>query len=424
MLQPQTYLSFGSIGYNLRDNEIILIQSLLTQEYFETLIPSITNKYIKYNSYDEVEPIITQVYDNTIPSLDHAIGRKNDPICESKINESIASSVWKKCFPDNYSEIEYGKLNSCTFNLIIDLIERKTKKKLQINQVKNELYEEYKKYIEKYIDKITNILILEGKKTLGDQLHAGTLSFSSFIYTDNYFLTPFDLWLLVTKYEIPTIFVCQKYILQTKYEKHQFLAYGDKKDKFAFIVVPGLRPENVPGYKLIQYKESEDDKPKSFIIDGQHRISVVTEYLETKTFEDDILPTKDFQLTVTEIRVGSEADAISYFNKINNVKPIQFEEDPNLIINTYIVGLEKQFPGKLRIKRPYLSADKLREALRPRINSLKKLSVDDFVTKCKIENGKMLEELKRDNKMAERMIQLHFALAWDFKWLDGVLSAQ
>ena len=257
MLQPQTYLSFGSIGYNLRDNEIILIQSLLTQEYFETLIPAITNKYIKYNSYDEVQPIITQVYDNTIPSLDHAIGRKNDPMCESKVNERIASSVWKKCFPDNYSEIEYDKRNSCTFNFVIDLIERKTKKKLQINQVKNELYEEYKKYIEKYIDKITNILILEGKKTLGDQVHAGTLSFSSFIYTDNYFLTPFDLWLLVTKYEIPTIFVCQKFLLQTKYEKHQFLGYGNDKDKFAFIVVPGLRPENVPGYKLIQSDKGE-----------------------------------------------------------------------------------------------------------------------------------------------------------------------
>ncbi len=257
MLQPQTYLSFGSIGYNLRDNEIILIQSLLTQEYFETLVPAITNKYVKYNSYDEVQPIITQVYDNTIPSLDHAIGRKNDPVCVSKINESIASSVWKKCFPDNYSEIEYSKRNSCTFNFIIDLIERKTKKKLQINQVKNELYEEYKKYIEKYIDKITNILILEGKKTLGDQVHAGTLSFSSFIYTDNYFLTPFDLWLLVTKYEIPTIFICQKFLLQTKYEKHQFIGYGDDKDKFAFIVVPGLRPENVPGYKLIKSDKDE-----------------------------------------------------------------------------------------------------------------------------------------------------------------------
>jgi putative methyltransferase (TIGR04325 family) len=47
MFQPQTYLSFGNISYNLRDNEIILIQSTLTQEYFENLVPAVTNKYVK-----------------------------------------------------------------------------------------------------------------------------------------------------------------------------------------------------------------------------------------------------------------------------------------------------------------------------------------------------------------------------------------
>ena len=251
MLQPQTYLSFGNIGYNLRDNEIILIQSLLTQEYFETLIPAITNKYIKHNSYDEVQPIITQVYENTIPSLDHAIGRKNQTVCDKVTKERIMSSIWRKCFPANYAEIEYSKFNFCTFNFIIDLIERKTGTKLTINQVKNELFDEYKKYIGEYINKITDILILEGKKTLGDQVRAGTLSFSNLIYTDNYFLTTFDLWLLVTKYKIPTIFISQKWILQTKYEKHEFLGYGNENDKFAFVVIPGFRPENVPGYKLI-----------------------------------------------------------------------------------------------------------------------------------------------------------------------------
>ena len=228
MLQPQTYLSFGNIGYDLRENEMILIQSLLTQDYFETLIPAITNKYIKHNSYDEVEPIISQVYDNIIPSLDHAIGRKNITICNKKTNEHISSNVWKKCFPDNYSEIEYNKFNYCTFNFIIDIIEKKTGNKLSINQVKNELFEEYKKYLAEYINKITDILILEGKKTLGDQVHTGTLSFSSLIYTDNYFLTTFDLWLLVTKYKIPTVFICQNYILQTKYEKHEFIGYGNE----------------------------------------------------------------------------------------------------------------------------------------------------------------------------------------------------
>jgi hypothetical protein len=251
MFQPQTYLSFGNIGYDLRDNEIILIQSLLTQEYFETLIPAITNKYVKHNSYDEVQPIITQVYENKIPSLDHAIGRKNEIFCDKITKQHITSSVWRKCFPENYKEIEYSKFNFCTFNFIIDLIEKKTGNKLTINQVKNQLFEEYKKYIGKYISKITDILILEGKKTLGDQVHAGTLSFSNLIYTDNYFLTTFDLWLLVTKYKIPTIFISQKWILQTRYEKHEFVAYGNEDDKFAFILIPGFRPENVPGYKVV-----------------------------------------------------------------------------------------------------------------------------------------------------------------------------
>jgi hypothetical protein len=257
MMQPQTYLSFGNIGYNLRDNEIIIVQSTLTQEYFEGLIPAVTNKYIKTNSYDETQPLITQVYENRIPSLDHAIGRKNELICIKTPHEHITSSLWRKCFPDDYVEEEYSKYNFCTFNFIIDLIERKTKDKFSINEIKNQLYDEYKKYIPDNKDKILDILITEGKKTLGDQVHSGTLSFASFIYTDNYFLTTFDLWLLVNKYKIPTIFLSQKCILQTNYEKHEFVGYGDKDDKFAFIILPGFRSENVPNYKLIKSGEGD-----------------------------------------------------------------------------------------------------------------------------------------------------------------------
>jgi hypothetical protein len=141
--------------------------------------------------------------------------------------------------------------------MIIDLIEKKTGEKYTVNQIKNDLYNEYKKYLDNYKNKILDILILEGKKTLGDQVAADTLSFSNFIYTDNYFLTTFDLWLLVLKYEIPTIFISQKFILQTKYEKNAFLGYGNINDKFAFIVIPGYRPENVPSFKLIISNEND-----------------------------------------------------------------------------------------------------------------------------------------------------------------------
>jgi hypothetical protein len=257
MMQPQTYLSFGNIGYNLRDDEIIVVQSTLTQEYFENLITVVTNKYVSYNSYDETQPIISQVYENRIPSIDQAIGRKKDMICVKTTNDKITSSLWKKCFPDNYTEEEYSDYNFCTFNFIIDLIERKTNEKYKINEIKNQLYDEYKKYIPENEDKILDILITEGKKTLGDQVHSKTLSFASFIYTDNYFLTTFDLWLLVNKHKIPTIFICQKCILQTNYEKQEFVGYGDKDDKFAFIIIPGFRHEHVPKFRLVKSDKGE-----------------------------------------------------------------------------------------------------------------------------------------------------------------------
>ncbi|MCJ7802086.1 MAG: hypothetical protein MUP82_06990, partial [Candidatus Marinimicrobia bacterium] len=256
VFQPKSYLSFGEIGYNLKDNEIILIQSLLMQ-YFELLIPSPTNKYIKYNSHDEARPIVSQVYENMIPSLNQTMRKEIASDCEKVVKQHITSSAWKKDFPSNYSEIEYDKTTQCSFMIIIDLIEKKTGTKLSINDIKNILFEEYKTYLSEHHDKIVDILSIEGKKTLADQVHAQTLSFSYFIFNDTYFLTTFDMWLLVLKYKIPTIFISQKWIQQTKYEKREFLGYGGVEDKFAFIVLPGFRAQNIPVYKLIQSDTKE-----------------------------------------------------------------------------------------------------------------------------------------------------------------------
>ena len=289
MLQPQVYLSFGNIGYNLRENELIVIQSVLTQEYFDGLIPAITNKYIKYNSYDETEPIITQVYDNNnIPSLDHALGRKNENICDKVVKTHIVSSIWKKCFPENYKEIEYSRYNFCSFNFVIDIIEKMTNKRYKINDIKNYLHEEYKKYLDKFHDNIIDILIIEGKKTLGDQVKSGSLSFINFIYTDSYFLTTLDVWLLMDKFKIPTIFLSQKFILQTNYTKHIFTGYGDKKDHFIFIVLPGFRNQIVPNFKIITTDKGEFFIPLSKLNDdcvdeiekSIHESITIEKYLE------------------------------------------------------------------------------------------------------------------------------------------------
>jgi hypothetical protein len=188
------------------------------------------------------------------------------------------------------------------------------------------------------------------------------------------------------------------------------------------------------GYKTIQYDEVDgNNKPikKTYIIDGQHRISVVSDYFE------NVQDAKDFLVTVTEIRVDSELEAIEYFNKINNVKPIQFKEDPNLIVNKYIQRLIASYPVKSKLfrtgatKRPYLSVDKFREALIKKVDNLKKISIEKFIKECETVNTKTIQELEirslnekeKEIKIISKILELDFALAWDdkFKWLDSIL---
>jgi hypothetical protein len=187
------------------------------------------------------------------------------------------------------------------------------------------------------------------------------------------------------------------------------------------------------GYKTIQYDELDDNNKsikKTYLIDGQHRISVVSDYFDTNE------NAKDFKVTVTEIKVDSELEAIDYFNKINNVKPIQYEEDPNLLINKYIQKLILSFSDNKKLfrtnatKRPYLSIEKFREAFKKRFDKLKNIPIDNFIKQTKIKNEDILRELEirslnetdREIKIINKILKINFGLAWDdkFKWLDEI----
>ena len=260
MFQPQSYLSFGNINYKLNDDEIIIIQSLITQGYFGNLVPSITNKYIKHNSYDEVMPVVSQPYNNRVFTKDNSIEAEGDFKCDTKNKERISSSIWKKCFPSNYTEIEYENSTFCSFNLIIDLIETHTGNKPTPDQIRDDLINEYLKYVK--IDptkhtRIYDVLSLEGKKTYIDLIVEGKMTLRDFINLDIYVLTTLDFWMLITKYEIPTIFISPKTILQTNHRERCFVGYGKRDDAFNFIIIPLFRQNSIPKYSVVQSKDGD-----------------------------------------------------------------------------------------------------------------------------------------------------------------------
>ena len=171
------------------------------------------------------------------------------------------------------------------------MLENHNGTKTTVNQIKDDLTQEYEtKYLENFKDKVIDILISEGKIG-GQQVRNGTVNFSDWIHTEKYYLTPLDMWVLVRKYEIPTIFISQQTIMQSGYKENVFVGYDGISDNYAFIVIPILKTEIVPNYKLIVKSDGEIFVNPEQMIDSskvkEAIISIVTpdEYLTAFTKE-------------------------------------------------------------------------------------------------------------------------------------------
>ncbi len=259
IFKPQSFLSFGTVNYKINEDEIIILQSLITQDYFRELIPSEDiNSYVKYNTIDNVNPSLTQTY-STQYNLDSIINPQEKRDCMPNGPVDISSAFWKKCFPETYKELQYASNNHCTFYVVIDIVKQVLNQKFSIMEIRHILNNEYYKLTNEYkskhiIDKIADILTEEGKKFFGDQLKNDILTISEMIYTDSYFLTNFDLWLCMSYFKIQSILVSVKNITESRFNEHQFVLYtsNDKlHDKYVFIIAPGLRENYVPPYKII-----------------------------------------------------------------------------------------------------------------------------------------------------------------------------
>jgi hypothetical protein len=174
------------------------------------------------------------------------------------------------------------------------------------------------------------------------------------------------------------------------------------------------------GYRIVNYMEPDATGTpvrQSYLIDGQHRCHI----LRSAT-------ALDFPVVVTEKDVASESDAIDFFNTINTVKPQQWSVDPALIVNLYIVELEKAFNTKVKLirpstHRPYLSVDRLREALK-RL-PLKAKAVTAYVAKVRAKNEMLLQDaIMRSNydlPENKRALAIGFMLGLDMSWVKECL---
>ena len=258
IFQPKAYLSFSQIKYNLRDDEIIVLQDLLNAEFFDNLNAIKSNKYAKHNTYDTANPIVSQAYNNNV-EMDEVINPYHERDCNKSEPQKIKSIAWRKCFPKTYREVEYTNSNYCSLYMIIDLVKSFNNKNITLETVKDVLIHEYRNLTSNFtnIKRVNCIidLLREEAQFDANQLQDKTMRFEQMILNEGFVAVNFDLWILLKHFKIPSIFISSKLIPETRYNAHEFVCYTNSKSKhFALIVAPAMyrrKLNKLPEYKLI-----------------------------------------------------------------------------------------------------------------------------------------------------------------------------
>ena len=285
IFKPNAYLSFGTLNYNLRDNEIIITESGL-KDYFNHLVPVEANQYVKYNTYDTV---VSNIVENEEQLKIKLSGIKDVIIgCITFNNKKINISYWKDCFKENIMVIKYPNSVLCGFETIKMIINYSADH--DIYDIKTELADLYTYYLSKNEKHVLDILEKEGKKYYSDEIKIGNMNIVDVIFSEYYFITLFDIWLLVEKHKIPTIVLSQKLLFN---RKHVVTLYGKETDRFIFLITTPSRNDHVINFQILYENGSENiilpldiiscpNKSREILFTIEHKKSIA-EFLETYT---------------------------------------------------------------------------------------------------------------------------------------------
>lgn len=313
MMKPKVYLSVDKQDYNVQENEIILLDTILTSGYFDDLVEMYQNKYISNTVSNFIQPLQTQLYNNeytekTLLETKKKEKRQKQEKCVQTI--TTVKGVWGKRFKDNYYQKQYFDTPECSFTMILDIINDYTNKKLSIDDLKNVLIEEYNRLVKTYgkIKILRYILKDQGKELLTRQVLEDKINVEQMIASSDYYITNMDIIILGMHYKAPIVILSGtklyelvrwkigglKAILETKKNKTErskatkkmwIVNNTQKTDFYYFIKQSGIKRNKIPKYSILSTKENI----KSYTKDLTRKlIGNIAIYKRRPSFEDYI----------------------------------------------------------------------------------------------------------------------------------------
>ena len=213
LLDTNRFLNINNIEYSIHENELLMLQSLITAEELDNLKPIPNNKYINHFPRDFANPInsnltspdvhIEQQYADsanaTLKLLHKSCIKDTIPI------SSIKMGKWSNILHDNAFEHTSNTTTSCSFYPLIFIMNDHLNINENIYQIKERLCSYYKPLFDKYLLQVCNILELQGKRTFVNLLKKRKITIETMIMNDNYIITAMDIWVFADALKLPII---------------------------------------------------------------------------------------------------------------------------------------------------------------------------------------------------------------------------
>jgi len=294
MMDTKMYLNITNTEYKINADEMIMLESLLTADYFKSIEPYEHGKTTNI-TYEIANPIITQKYNNEI-----SIETQQEMLLMDKSNENTqdimgiecirrkipvignAVSEWRIFFPKNAAELELHSSVKCSYYPIIYIYNNTYHIQMTVEQVKQRLANEYMRYTDKYSQTIFEILRKQGKRDMMNDIMTGKYTFETAIASEVYFLTNLDLWVLAVGLRLPIILFHQK-SLKHLLENVNWLKLSDKGvdtvQEYYFIRVhtePAVIDNHLPQYNMVKPTMKSNSKEMMQLFDNASPNSTIT----------------------------------------------------------------------------------------------------------------------------------------------------
>ena len=279
IFKPQVFLSFKKQGYNLHKDEIILLQSLLLDDYFDDLVMQTKNPYTLYNTYDTVLPLQSQTYSNEDSLMNYIaqyklFKEKQEVLVEDRIKcsppkRTNPTGKWVKILPTGSSELVFNNEPSlCSFDILLVLLKQTNAKynAFTLENLLEILSLEYGDMSVKEEKKILSIWKSQGKTKMALRVQNKEAAIADIIVGGLYYATNIDLWILARRFNIPLIFYSSTVLVENG---KQFIVAntdaGDRDESYYFIKSPAVRIKSIPKYRLLVSKSGNARIPLSSI---------------------------------------------------------------------------------------------------------------------------------------------------------------